>query len=239
MKFLKSYPCQIEYIQQLPLDVLEDIMIRIGDDSYLDKNDKALLLDLYIEQRWRKKQKSFIYSKDNISRIEKINQKLIRQTTDVMTSAWEIYQQEKEENERNGKKYGIEIIPMLLTPNRMFGFLANNFTHKEAKIWWILVNGYNGSKENDGNILPPAGEYGLWKEEFEFEEKLKIKLWGFSGFSEPDKEETIIGLDHEKTNHIRFCWPFYYLLSLEKLALEDVLKIEKFIPKIEVRYEAL
>jgi hypothetical protein len=35
MKFLKSYPCQIEYIQQLPLDVLEDITIQIGDDSYL------------------------------------------------------------------------------------------------------------------------------------------------------------------------------------------------------------
>ena len=105
MKFLKSYPCQIEYIQQLPLDVLEDIMIRIGDDSYLDKKDKALLLDLYIEQRWRKKQKSFIYSKDNISRIEKINQMLIRQTTDVMTSALEIYKQEKEENEQWRKKY--------------------------------------------------------------------------------------------------------------------------------------
>ena len=45
MKYLKSYPCQLEYIQQLPLDVLEDIMIRIGDDSYLDKKDKALLLD--------------------------------------------------------------------------------------------------------------------------------------------------------------------------------------------------
>ena len=239
MKYLKSYPCQLEYIQQLTLDVLEDIIIRIGDDSYLNKEDKALLLDLYIGQRWWEKQKSFVYSKDNIARIEEINQMLIRQTTDVMTSAWEIYLQEKDENERNGKKYNIKIEPKLLTPNRLFGFLANNFTHKEAKIWWILVNGYNGSKENDGNILPPAGEYGLWKEEFEFEEKLKIKLWGFSGFIEPDKEETIIGLDHEKTNHIRFCWPFYYLLSLERLALEDVLKIEKFIPKIEVRYEAL
>ena len=63
MKYLKSYPCQLEYIQQLPLDVLEDIMIRIGDDSYLDKKDKALLLDLYIEQRWWKKQESFVYSK--------------------------------------------------------------------------------------------------------------------------------------------------------------------------------
>ena len=104
MKYLKSYPCKYKDIKKLPLDVLEDIMIRIGDDSYLDKKDKALLLDLYIEQRWRKKQKSFIYSKDNISRIEKINQMLIRQTTDVMTSALEIYQQEKEENERNGKK---------------------------------------------------------------------------------------------------------------------------------------
>ena len=49
MKYLKSYPIQLEYIQQLPLDVLEDIIIRIGDDSYLDKEDKTLLLGLYIE----------------------------------------------------------------------------------------------------------------------------------------------------------------------------------------------
>ena len=85
MKYLKSYPIQLEYIQQLPLDVLEDIMIRIGDDSYLDKEDKKLLLELYIEQRWWKKQKNFVYSKENIARIEEINQMLIRQTTDVMT----------------------------------------------------------------------------------------------------------------------------------------------------------
>ena len=51
MKYLKSYPCQLEYIQQLPLDVLEDITIQIGDDSYLDKEDKTLLVGLYIEQR--------------------------------------------------------------------------------------------------------------------------------------------------------------------------------------------
>ena len=237
MKHLKSYPCQLEYIQQLPLDVLEDIMIRIGDDSYLDKKDKALLLDLYIEHRWWKKQKSFVYSKDNIAQIKEINQMFIRQTTDVMTSAWEICQKEKEENERN--KYSIKVTPMLLIPNRISRFLANNFTHKEAKIWWILANGFNGPKENGRNILPPAEEYGLWKEEFGFEKKLNVKLWGFSGFSEPEKEESIIGIDYKKTNHIQFCWPFSYLLSLQRFALEDLLKIEKFIPKIEVKYEVL
>ena len=239
MKYLKSYPIQLEYIQQLPLDVLENIMIRIGDDSYLDKEDKKLLLELYIEQRWWKKQKSFVYSIDNIARIEEINQMLIRQTTDVMTSAWEIYQQEKEENERNGNKYSIKVTPMLLSPNRMFGFLAKNFTHKEAKIWWILAHGYNAPKENERNVLPPAEEFGLWKEEFEFEEILNVKLWGFSGFNEPEKEEAIIGLNHEKNKHIRFCWPFYYFLSLERFALDDILKIESFIPKIEVRYDVL
>lgn len=134
MKYLKSYPCQLEYIQQLTLDVLEDIIIRIGDDSYLNKEDKALLLDLYIGQRWWKKQKSFVYSIDNIARIEETNQMLIRQTTDVMTSAYEISRQEKEENERNGNKYNIKVTPMLLIPNRMFGFIRKNFTHKEAKI---------------------------------------------------------------------------------------------------------
>ena len=239
MKYLKSYPIQLEYIQQLPLDVLENIIIRIGDDSYLDKEDKTLLLGLYIEQRWWKKQKNFVYSKENIARIEEINQMLIRQTTDVMTSAWEICQQEKEENERNGNKYNIKVTPMLLIPNRMFGFIRKNFTHKEAKIWWILANGYNNPKENERNVLPPAGEFGLWKEELGYEEKLNVKLWGFSGFNEPEKNEAIIGLDHEKTNHIRFCWPFTYLLSLQRFALEDILKIEKFFPRIEVKNEVL
>ena len=36
-KVLKSYPCQFEYIQQLPLDIQEDIMIRIEDVPFLKK----------------------------------------------------------------------------------------------------------------------------------------------------------------------------------------------------------
>ena len=55
MKYFKSYPCQYEDINKLPLDVLEDIMIRIGGDPYLTQTDKAELLDLYIRQRWRKR----------------------------------------------------------------------------------------------------------------------------------------------------------------------------------------
>lgn len=238
MKYFKSYPCQYEDISKLPLDVLEDIMIRIGEDPYLNGSDKSELLNLYIEQRWWKKQKSFVYSKDNIARIEEINQMLIRQTTEVMTSAWEIYLQEKEENERNGKKYNIKVVPKLLTPNRIFGFLATNFTHKEAKIWWILADGYNDSHKDERNVLPSAAEYGQWKEKFGFEEKLKIKLWGVFDLSEPEKED-IVGIDNEKTKHIRFCWPFTDLLSQQRFALQDILSIEKFTQIIEVKYDVL
>ena len=238
MKYFKSYPCQYEDISKLPLDVLEDIMIRIGKDLYLNGSDKSELLNLYIEQRWWKKQKSFFYSKENIARIEKINQILIRQTTDVMTSAWEICQQEGEENKRNGKKYSIKVEPKLLIPNRMFGFLATNYTHKDAKIWWILANGYNDSHKDERNVLPSAAEYGLWKEKFGFEEKLKIKLWGVFDLSEPEKK-IIAGIDDEKTKHIRFCWPFTNLLSQQRFALQDILSIEKFTQIIEVKYDVL
>lgn len=238
MKYFKSYPCEYKDINKLPLDVLEDIMIRIGGDPYLTQTDKAELLDLYIEQRWWKKQKSFFYSKENIARIEKINQILIRQTTDVMTSAWEICQQEGEENKRNGKKYSIKVEPKLLIPNRMFGFLATNYTHKDAKIWWILANGYNDSHKDERNVLPSAAEYGLWKEKFGFEEKLKIKLWGVFDLSEPEKK-IIAGIDDEKTKHIRFCWPFTNLLSQQRFALQDILSIEKFTQIIEVKYDVL
>ena len=94
MKHLRSYPCQQEDISQLPLEVIEDIMMRIGDDAYLCVADKSNLLYLYIGERWKKKQKSFIYTLENIERIEEMNRMLIRQTTDVVTSAWEIYQRE-------------------------------------------------------------------------------------------------------------------------------------------------
>lgn len=53
MKHLKSYPCQQEEICQLPLEVIEDIMIQIGDDAYLRESDKSELLYLYIGERWK------------------------------------------------------------------------------------------------------------------------------------------------------------------------------------------
>ena len=60
MKHLKSYPCLQEEICQLPLEVIEDIMIQIGEDAYLCESDKSELLNFYIGERWKKKQKSFI-----------------------------------------------------------------------------------------------------------------------------------------------------------------------------------
>ena len=54
MKHLISYICQQEEICQLPLEVIEDIMIQIGDDAYLCESDKSELLYLFIRERWKK-----------------------------------------------------------------------------------------------------------------------------------------------------------------------------------------
>ena len=134
MKYFKSYPCQQEEICQLPLEVIEDIMIQIGNDAYLCESDKSELLYLYIGERWKKKQKSFIYTLENIARIGEMNRMLIRQTTDVVTSAWEIYQRES----------NVQVIPQLLLPNRMYGWRCGRkgYTSQKSQnvvdiVWWM------------------------------------------------------------------------------------------------------
>lgn len=244
MKYFKSYPCQYEDISKLPLDVLEDIMIRIGGDPYLTQTDKAELLDLYIRQRWRKKMKSFVYSKDNIERIEEMNRTLIRQTTEIETSAWEIWQQEREEMKRIGKSCNIQVRAKLLIPGRMYKWRPSRQGNlsKESKIWWILSDGYDSPEENKRNILPSVSEYGRWKEEYGLEQRLKVVLWGISALNEPEEEwgwEDIMGIDHKKTRHIRFCRTFSEFLSQERFSLQDILSIEKFTQIIEVKYDVL
>ena len=219
----------------MPLEVIEDIMIRIGDDAYLCEADKSELLYLYIEERWRKKQKGFIYSQENVARIEEMNQMLIRQTTDVVTSAWEIFQRES----------NVQVAPQLLIPGCMFGWRPGrrgNLSQKEAKMWWILSGGYYHLKERNRNVLPSTAEYGTWMKGCGFEDKLKLILWGHSALTEPEEEWGMgrdMDIDQEKTSHIRFCWPFEYLLSKEIFSMEDILMIDKFIPKIEVQYDIL
>lgn len=245
MKYFKSYPCEYKDINKLPLDVLEDIMIRIGEDPYLSEADKSELLDLYIGQRWWKKMKNFIYSKDNIERIEEMNRTLIRQTAEIETSAWEIWQQEKEEMKRLGKSCNIQVCAKLLIPNRMYRWLPNrkgNLSQKESKIWWILSDGYGIPEESKRNILPSVLEYGRWKEEYGLEQRLKVVLWGISALNEPEEEwgwEDIMGIDHKKTRHIRFCRTFSEFLSLERFSLQDILSIEEFTKIIEVKYDVL
>ena len=232
MKHFKSYPCQQEDISQLSLEVIEDIMIQIGDDAYLRESDKSELLYLYIGERWKKKQKSFIYTLENIARIEEMNRMLIRQTTDVVTSAWEIYQRES----------NVQVIPQLLLPNHMYGWRCGRkgyTSQKKAKMWWILSGGYNDSKDRDRNVLPSTAEYGTWMKGCGFDDRLKLILWGHSALTEPEEEWGMgrdMDIDQEKTSNIRFCWPFEHLLSKEIFSMEDILMIDKFIPKIEVQY---
>lgn len=243
MKYFKSYPCQQEDIGRLPVRVIEDMLIRINNDPLLEWQERGELTRKYVEMRWMKKQEDFVYSAENIRRIADMNQLLIRQTTDVLTTAFRILQEEKEECRCQGKACKVEVAPRLTVPGRMYGWMrseAGKFTEREATIWGILVSSYGEKAGKERSILPNPAEFGRsWKEGKTFSQHLEDTLWGFFLYEDPELRSWGSGMtiDDEKTKHIVFCWPFQHLMEDECFSMEDILKIDKFDMKIEMCHE--
>ena len=243
MKYFKSYLYQREDIELLPVKVIEDMLIRISNDPLLDCQERKELTRKYIEVRWMKKQKSFVYSAENIQRMADMNQLLIRQTTDVMTIAFDALQQEKEEYRRQGKECKVEVAYKLTVPNRMYGWIRNEagqFTEREAMIWSILVSSYDKKSGESRSILPNPAEFGQsWKEGKDFNRHLEDVLCGAFVYEDPELRSwgRMMTIDYEKTKHIVFCWPFQHFLEDECFSMEDILKIDKFNMEIEMCYE--
>lgn len=242
MKYFKSYPYQQEDIEQLPVKVIEDILIRISNDPLLDWQEREELSWIYVKERWQKKQENFVYSPENVQRIAEMNELLIRQVTEVVTTAFEIREQEIEECRRQGKKCKVKVAPRLMVPNCMYGWIRNEknlFTEREAKVWGILASPYDGKAKDARSIMPNAAEFSPWKEGKGFSQHLEDLLWGPLACEEPDLRSwgDEMTIDYEKTKHIVFCWPFQNFLEHQRFSMEDILKIDKFNMEIKLSYE--
>ena len=250
MKYWKSYLVSEEDVKKLPVEVVEDMMWRAYDDVYLTPEDKMEILEVYIKCRWRLKQNSFVYNEENLKRMVAMNELLIKQTSEVVELACEIYLQELEENKKSVRPYDLEVLPKLLVPCYMYDeydeeVYKGNFTERDERIWWVLNSAYNKQKNyhdllhysslrynsadgtdcNHGREVEQSVEDMLWGETLKDEEPEK-KSWG-----------CVMNIDREKTKEICFCWPFHTLLDFSGFCMEDILKIEWFNMKVEVSYE--
>lgn len=62
MKHRDGYLISVDDVMQLELEVIEDIAYRVFKDSYLTEEAKLDILDVYLDCRWRKKEKTFVYN---------------------------------------------------------------------------------------------------------------------------------------------------------------------------------
>lgn len=245
MKYRDGYLISDDDIMQLELEVIEDIAYRVFKDSYLTEEAKLDILDVYLDCRWRKKEKTFAYNEENLKRVSDMNDLLIRQTKEAVKLSYEIFLQEMEVNKYSEKKYEIEVIPHLLVPADMYWTYEkpykNTYTERDERIWEILTSSYN-KKYQWYSILPGSSGFLSYQAK-DLESCIEEDyVWGSTLKDEtPEKRSwgCVMNIDREKCKDICFCWAFHNLLDFVNFSMDDILKIKEFKIEMEMNYEPI
>ena len=121
MKFRDGYLCSYEDLEQLPVEILEDIIIRIYRDDYLNRDAKQELLKDYLEERKHKLDKAFRYTDDNLKRLREMNNLIEQQSIEAIRTAYTVYQGELAEKAAHPDGYvDVEVKPILKVPADLY-----------------------------------------------------------------------------------------------------------------------
>lgn len=203
MEFLDGY--QSDNLEMLPMEVLEDVVIRMRSDSYLsDYNRRGLLRD-YLDERQCKLNKQFVYTDENLKRIEDMNNLLAEKVIEATTICWNIYKEQMELKNSGSEMYRpVQITLVLEIPSDLYYNRDDNdrqmvFTTHEAQLWIVMVENL---KLSWNDILPGTAMLGT---------------------------EQDMGFNWASHNLIDFCG----------MAIQDVLKIDKFNLKMKFEYDEI
>ena len=245
MKYRDGYLVSNEDVMQLSLEDIEDLAYRTYKDSYLTEEAKTDILEVYLDCRWRKKQQEFVYNEENLKRMEMMNDLLIRQTEDVVRTAYEIFLQETQANNLSDKKYEIEVVPQLLVPSTMYWEYKEpyqgTYTERDERMWEVLCSSSNKKLKwyriltgsdithsyQDKELENYIEEYFVWGESLK-DSTPEQRSWG-----------GVMSVNHEKTKGICFCWAFHNLLDFMNFSMDDILKVKQFKMEVEVNYEPI
>lgn len=240
MTFKDGYINDIDTLQQLPLEVLEDSILRIHEDKYLSLDTKADLLGDYLYFRKHLLDKHFTYTEKNLQRIAEMNDLLEKQVTEAIHKAWQIYQDELTEKAAHPDIYrNVSISPQLFVPNDLYAMIPEKvLTEKEERIWNILCSCDN-PKYRYNDILTDCGFF-LTSASIKYDLNMIIRkvVYGCESNEEPTPW-SIAGLDKKQIKDICFNWPFHNLFEFCGFAMNDILKIKKFNIVIKVEDEVL
>ena len=243
MKFKDGYLCSEEDVEKLPVEVLEDILIHIFKDDYLNQDVKEDLLELYLEERKDKLDKAFSYTEENLQRLRDMNALIEQQSKEALQAAWIVYQDELAEKAAHPETYrDVAIKPMLSVPENMYYEMYCDdsdrvFTEKEEEVWKVLCSSSN-FKYMTFPFLVMSATFLTKQPEADLQATIREVVYGCQGDEEPTPWG-MAGLNWEKIKGICFNWPFHTLFEHCAFAITDILKIKKFDLKIEMTDEVL
>ena len=222
MKYRDGYLCEYDDLWQLPVEILEDIIIRIYQDSYLSRDAKLDLL------------------KD----LREMNKLIERQSLEAIRTAYRIYQDELAEKATHPDTYvDVEIKPMLKVPSDIYYNLYKEksdyiFTEKEERLWDILCSPYNLNYRIFDMLCSTATFYTS-KPDANCEDVICDCVYGCDKDEEFTSWGDVMCLDREKVKDILFVRPYHNIYDFCCFAMSDLFKIKEFKTEIEITDEIL
>ena len=240
MKYWDGYLCRDEDLEELPVGILEDVIVRIYEDSYLSRDSKRDLLKVYLEMRKWKLDQEFRYTEEDVRRLREMNELIERQSIEGIRAAYRIYREELEAKAAGPDGYvDVEVRPQLKVPSALYydepGFI---FTEKEERVWYALCSLYNSGYETFG-MLSGGAFFCTSRSDESCEVAIRDWVYGCHGDEEPTSWGDVMHLDREKVKEICFVWPFHNIYDFCGFAMTDLLKIKKFDLVIELTDEVL
>ena len=244
MKYRDGYLCEYDDLWQLPVDILEDIIIRIYQDSYLSRDAKLDLLKDYMDVRKSKLDKAFLYTDENTNRLREMNELIEWQSLEAIRTAYRIYQDELAEKAAHPDTYvDVEIKPMLKVPSDIYYNLYREksdyiFTEKEERMWDILCSPYNHNYRIFDMLCSTATFYTS-KPDANCEDVICDCVYGCDKDEEFTSWGDVMCLDREKVKDILFVRPYHNIYDFCCFAMSDLFKIKEFKTEIEITDEIL
>ena len=233
-----GYLCRDEDLEQVPAEILEDMMIRIYNDSYLDSMSKEALLYSYLQARKRKLDNAFPYTEENVQRLREMNELIEQQSIEVIRAAYQIYREELKAKAAHPEGYiDVEIMPQLKIPSGIYSYGQSvPFTEeKDVWVWRVLCSRYNS--EDWVNVSKAV--FHTSRSDESCEAAIRKWVYGCRVDGKPEEWGDVMCIDKEKVRDICFESLFHNAKNLCGLTMADLLKIKKFDLVIEWTYEIL
>lgn len=241
LKYRDGYLCGYENLEPLPVEILEDIVLRIAADDYLSRDAKEDLLKEYLEERKHKLDKAFRYTDENLVRLREMNVLIEQQSIEAIRTAYRVYLDELAEKAEHPDTYvDMEIRPVLKVPADLYGREDSGlvFTDKEERIWDALCSPDNRAYRTF-DMLPAMAEFRTSQPGADCEAVIRECVYGCQADEPFTTWGDVMNLDRKQVGDILFVWPFHNIYDFCCFAMSDLFKIKTFHLKIELTDEVL